>query len=107
VDITLETVEQVAKLACLELNDEERTRLPKELSRIFGFVETLNELDLEAIQPKQGETDSPVVEPIRMEAARALRPDEAKTNLSREELLQNAPESEEGCFVVPRILAES
>jgi len=92
--ITRDQVDYVAHLSRLALSDEEKDRFAGQLDAILGYVEKLNELDTEN------------VEPLVHIAPRAnvFRADEAGESLSREEALRNAPERSEGCFLVPRII---
>ena len=54
--ITLEQVEHIAHLARIALNAEEKKHFETELSGILSFVETLNELNTEGIEPVNGGT---------------------------------------------------
>ena len=95
-NITRETVEHVAKLARLELNPEEIERYTQDLSRILSLADELNALNLDDIELTPS-LNEPTV----------LRADVPVREFSREALLKNAPEEEDGCFRVPRILDES
>ena len=92
--ITREMVEWVAHLARLELAEDEKERFAHQLADILRYVEKLKELDT---------TD---VEPLVHAAERTnvFREDEVGTALPRQEALDNAPESSDGCFKVPRIV---
>jgi aspartyl-tRNA(Asn)/glutamyl-tRNA(Gln) amidotransferase subunit C len=89
--IDREQVLHVARLARLQLTDEEVERMAGELSNVLGWIETINELDLEGVAPT-----SHVVE-----VANALRADEPRPSLDRETALAAAPERTEDGFVVP------
>jgi aspartyl-tRNA(Asn)/glutamyl-tRNA(Gln) amidotransferase subunit C len=89
--IDREQVLHVARLARLQLTSEEVERMAGELSNVLGWIETINELDLEGVPPT-----SHVVE-----VANALRPDEPRPSLDRETALAAAPERTEDGFVVP------
>jgi aspartyl-tRNA(Asn)/glutamyl-tRNA(Gln) amidotransferase subunit C len=89
--IDREQVLHVARLARLELNDEEVERMAVELSSILGHIEKISELDLEGVP----ETSHVV------EVSSALRPDEPRPCLPREVALANAPEVADGGFSVP------
>ncbi|MGE0199620.1 MAG: Asp-tRNA(Asn)/Glu-tRNA(Gln) amidotransferase subunit GatC [Candidatus Melainabacteria bacterium] len=91
--ITRETVEHVAKLARLELTDDEATRFAGELSKIVGFVDKISSLDLSAVDVDL-DTSVPTI----------LREDVGRRDFPREALLKNAPQEEDGFFRVPRIL---
>lgn len=93
--ITSDTVEHVAKLARLELTAEEIERYTRDLANILTLVEQLNELDLAEINLDLDVGQAP-----------ALRPDHAVREFSRDALMANAPEVEDGYFRVPKILSE-
>jgi aspartyl-tRNA(Asn)/glutamyl-tRNA(Gln) amidotransferase subunit C len=81
----------VARLARLQLSDEEVTTMAGELSNILGHIERISELDLEGVEPT-----THVVE-----VGNALRADEPKPSLPRETLFEQAPATQDGGFLVP------
>lgn len=81
----------VARLARLELGDEEVERMAAELSKVLDYIEHIRELDLEGVPPT-----SHVVDVVN-----ALRPDEAVPCLPVELALAAAPEPVEDGFGVP------
>ena len=91
--LTLEQVQHIANLARLELTDEELTRYREQISSILAHFEQLQALDTESIAPtasvSAGES--------------TLRTDQSRPGLALDELLQNAPESDERQFRVPPI----
>jgi aspartyl-tRNA(Asn)/glutamyl-tRNA(Gln) amidotransferase subunit C len=89
--IEREQVLHVARLARLQLSDDEVARMTGELSKILDHVETIGELDLDGVPPT-----THVVE-----VANALRPDEPRPSLPRDVALANAPAVAEGGFLVP------
>jgi aspartyl-tRNA(Asn)/glutamyl-tRNA(Gln) amidotransferase subunit C len=89
--IDREQVLHVARLARLELTEDEVGRMSEELSKILDHVEKIGELDLEGVPPT-----SHVVE-----VANALRPDEPRPSLPREVVLAQAPDVADGGFRVP------
>jgi aspartyl-tRNA(Asn)/glutamyl-tRNA(Gln) amidotransferase subunit C len=93
--ITEETVSHVARLARLELSSEEISRYTQELGKILHLVDELSELDLSG-----SELETTAEQPT------LFRADEAQKLFSREELLANAPQEEDGFFRVPKILDE-
>jgi aspartyl-tRNA(Asn)/glutamyl-tRNA(Gln) amidotransferase subunit C len=86
-----EQVLYVAKLARLELTDEEVERMSAELSNVLDHIEKIRELDLEGVPPT-----SHVVDVVNV-----LRADEPQPSLSLEAALQSAPEPLLGGFGVP------
>jgi len=94
VSISIEDVEYVANLARLELDDEAKQRLTKQLGDILQYIDKLNELDTADVEPL-----------VNASANRGVfRPDEGSPSLSREDAIGNAPEKADGCFRVPRVI---
>ena len=89
--ITREQVLHAAKLAELDLTDEEVARLQEQLSAILEAVGKVSELDLEGIEP----TSHP------LDVVNVLAEDEPRPSLAREDALANAPDPEDGFFGVP------
>ena len=87
-------VRHVALLARLALSDQQVTRLQVEMNTLLGHVEKMQALDLEGVEPTSHSI------PMR----NSTRPDVVKPGLSRELALLNAPEAEDGAFVIPRIV---
>ena len=89
--IEREQVLHVARLARLELTDEEVERMSGELSSILDHIEKINELDLEDVAPT-----SHVVG-----VENVLRPDEPRPSIPRERALEPAPDPSDSGFRVP------
>jgi aspartyl-tRNA(Asn)/glutamyl-tRNA(Gln) amidotransferase subunit C len=89
--IDREQVLHVAKLARLELSEEEVGRMATELSSVLGHIEKIGELSLD---------DVPATTHV-VEVENALRPDEPIPCLPREVALANAPAVQDGGFLVP------
>ena len=81
----------VARLARLRLSDEEVERMSRELSRVLEHIEKISELDLEDVPPTSHVA----------EVADALRPDEPRPSLPRDEALGSAPAVAADGFEVP------
>ena len=94
--ITQETVEHVAKLARLELTPDEIQRYTQDLTNILSLVEQLNAVDLSQVEVEMDTT-----------AAAVLREDKANREFTRDELMANAPDVEDGFFRVPKILGDT
>jgi aspartyl-tRNA(Asn)/glutamyl-tRNA(Gln) amidotransferase subunit C len=92
--LTLDQVRHVARLAALELTEDEAHALCDELGAILDYMATLEALDVSGVEP--------TFHPLRMAAA--LRADRLQPSLSREQALAAAPESAEGAFAVPKVL---
>ena len=89
--IDREQVLHVARLARLELSEEEIERMAGELSGILEHVDRIAALDLDSVEPT-----THVVE-----LANVLRPDEPDPSLPREVALEQAPDPADGAFRVP------
>ena len=89
--LSREQVQHVARLARLQLNDEELDRMAGELSKVLDHIEKIRELDLDDVEPT-----SHVVEVVN-----ALRPDEPEPSFPPEIALASAPEPVAGGFGVP------
>jgi aspartyl-tRNA(Asn)/glutamyl-tRNA(Gln) amidotransferase subunit C len=81
----------VARLARLELDDEEVERMASELSKVLDHVDRVRELDLEGVQPTSHAVD----------LAGVMRADEPIPCLTNEQALAEAPEPVDGGFGVP------
>lgn len=88
------TVKRVAHLARIAVSDEEAETLRDPLNEILGFVEQLNEVDIANVEPMTS------VRPMDMKKRR----DEITEGYRAADVLANAPESEDGFFVVPRVV---
>ena len=102
--ITRKDVAHVAALAHLELAPEEMERMAQQLDSILGYIEKLNELDTEKVEPM-----AQVLIPIGSGQAEsradvALREDENRAGLPREEALRAAPEKDGTFFKVPKVI---
>jgi aspartyl-tRNA(Asn)/glutamyl-tRNA(Gln) amidotransferase subunit C len=92
--ITKQEVQHVAKLARLELSEQEQDKLTDQLSNILTYVEKLNELDTQGVQPTAHVLDINNV----------MRDDTIVESLSQDRALANAPEKAAGHYKVPRII---
>jgi aspartyl-tRNA(Asn)/glutamyl-tRNA(Gln) amidotransferase subunit C len=104
--ITEDMVKKIAVLSSLELTDVEVTHAQQNLTKILGFMDQLNQLPLEPYMANtpEGQVASPVVPTVQATGKEGFRPDVPNQPLTREALLSNAPEQEDGAFVVPNIL---
>lgn len=93
-ELSPEQIDRLAHLARLNLNDQERERLRGELDKILGFVEKINELDLEDREPLI----------YLSEERNILRKDEAQNVTTKDEALKNAPDKDSDYFRVPKVL---
>lgn len=91
--ITVKDVEHVAKLARLELTETEKEKFTKQLGDVLKYVEQMNEVDTTNVKPMAHAFD----------IVNVMREDKVVKEVTREELLKNAPEEEDGFFRVPKI----
>ncbi len=89
--IDRDQVLHVARLARLELTDEELERMASELSVILEHVERIGELDLDGVEPTSHVVD----------ITNVLRADEPRPSWPRERTLAGAPDATEGAYRVP------
>jgi aspartyl-tRNA(Asn)/glutamyl-tRNA(Gln) amidotransferase subunit C len=86
-------IDHVAKLARLELTDEEKDRLRSQLGLILEHAAKVGEVAADDVRPTA----------YAIPRSNVLRPDDLTPSLTQEEALANAPETEAGRFKVPRI----
>ena len=89
-----EEVKKIAFLARLSIKEENMEQYSQDLSSIFGLVEQMNAVDVENIEPMAHPQD----------AMQRLRADEVTETNQREKLMSNAPQTEAGLFLVPKVL---
>jgi aspartyl-tRNA(Asn)/glutamyl-tRNA(Gln) amidotransferase subunit C len=88
------TVARIARLARIAVADDELAPLATELSRILEWIEQLNEVDTEGVPPMTS------VAAMRL----AWREDRVTDGGRPEDILANAPERQDGYFVVPKVV---
>ena len=91
--ITIKDVEHVAKLARLELTEDEKEKFTKQLGDVLKYVEQMNEVDTTGVKPMAHAFDF----------VNVVREDEDYHEFTKEQLMANAPEEEDGFFKVPKI----
>jgi len=87
---------KVAALARLSLTDAEIDEFGPQLTQILGYVETLNEVDVEDTKPM----------PHAVDVRNVFRSDQKRASLPREAALSNAPKTDGRYFQVPQILEQ-
>lgn len=85
---------KIAGLARLEFKDEEVEKFQTQLNDILDYVEKLSEVNVEGIEPLSH----------ALELKNAFREDEVKKSIPNELAVENAPEEEDGAFIVPKIV---
>ena len=92
--VTEEMLEKMARLARLKIDPDQKEALLKEMTEILGWVEELNEVDTEGVEPL-----------IHMShEINKLREDVVVGQLSQSEALRNAPKSDGNFFQVPKVI---
>ena len=92
--VDIETVKRVAHLARIAVGEEEAERMTGELNTILGFVEQLNEVDVSGVEPMTS------VIPMEMRK----RADEVTDGGKPEDIVANAPATDENFFLVPKVV---
>lgn len=92
--IDIKTVDEVAHLARLEFNDEAKAEILNDMNNMLAFVDKLNELDTEGVEPLIYMTDERNI----------MREDEAVKTVSQKEALKNAPKKDSDYFKVPKVI---
>jgi aspartyl-tRNA(Asn)/glutamyl-tRNA(Gln) amidotransferase subunit C len=87
-------VNYVAHLARLELTAAEQEKFGAQLAHVLGYIEKLKELDVAGVEPTAH----------AMPLVNVARPDEARSGLTHEEAMRNAPVQSNGLFIVPKIV---
>jgi aspartyl-tRNA(Asn)/glutamyl-tRNA(Gln) amidotransferase subunit C len=88
------TVRRIAKLSRLHLEEEDVPRLQTELNSILGWIEQLNEVDVEGVQPLTGGA----------QLALRLREDVVTDGGIQEQVLSNAPDRAGSFYAVPKVV---
>jgi aspartyl-tRNA(Asn)/glutamyl-tRNA(Gln) amidotransferase subunit C len=94
VPVTIKEVKHIAELAKLKFSHEELESYTGQLNKILEYIEKLNELDTDNVEP--------LSHPV--EGYNVFREDELKPSVSREEALKNAPDSTDEFFKVPKVI---
>lgn len=92
--IDIDTARKVAKLARIRVNEAQLPKLAQELSGMLGFMEQLNEVNVDGIEPMVSVT------PMRL----ARRADVVTDGNIQAAVLKNAPDAREGFFAVPKVV---
>ena len=92
--IDIKTVDEVAHLARLEFNEDGKAEILNDMNRMLAFVDKLNEMDTDGVEPLIYMTDEKNV----------LREDEPKQTITQKEALKNAPKKDSDYFKVPKVI---
>jgi aspartyl-tRNA(Asn)/glutamyl-tRNA(Gln) amidotransferase subunit C len=99
-NLTEKDIDKLASLARLKLSADEKTRLHKELNKILEYMEIIDELSTDMIN------DISLFRPgsISRETSMPLRDDIPQQGLTGDDALRNAPEIDNGFFIVPKVI---
>ena len=92
--IDLKTVKHISKLARISVNDEKAKKLEKDLNSIFKWIEQLNELNTDKVEPLTSIAKTTL----------RLRKDKILSENIRDEILKNSPKDNKDYFVVPKVV---
>ncbi|MDA8918753.1 Asp-tRNA(Asn)/Glu-tRNA(Gln) amidotransferase subunit GatC [Candidatus Pelagibacter sp.] len=92
--IDLKTIKHISKLSRISVDDAKANKLAGDLNSIFDFIEKLNELNTDNVEPLTSVAETTL----------KLRADEVKSENIRDQILKNSPEENDDFFVVPRVV---
>lgn len=90
--ITPDLIKYLEKLARITLTEDEEKKVGNELQDILTYIDMLNELDTDGVEAMSH----------CFPVTNVMRDDEVQPSMSADEIVANAPESQDGCFVVPK-----
>ena len=92
--IDLKTVKHISKLSRISIEDEKAKKLAVDLNSIFEFIEKLNKLNTDKVEPLTSIAETSL----------KLRKDEVKSENIRDQILKNSPNENKDYFVVPKVI---
>ncbi|MGB9695758.1 MAG: Asp-tRNA(Asn)/Glu-tRNA(Gln) amidotransferase subunit GatC [Ignavibacteria bacterium] len=92
--VSLEEVKHIANLAKLNFNENQLTKLQKDLNKVLDYIDKLNELDLSGVEPLENINETENI----------FKKDKEIKWLSTEEALRNAPQRTSNFFKVPKVI---
>ena len=92
--IDLKTIKHISKLSRISVDEKKAEKLAGDLNSIFEFIEKLNELKTDNVQPLTSVAKTTL----------KLRSDEVKSKNIREQIVKNSPQDNEDYFVVPKVI---
>ena len=92
--IDLKTIKHISKLSRISVDDAKANKLAGDLNSIFDFIEKLNELNTDNVEPLTSVAETTL----------KLRSDDVRSENIRDQILKNSPEENEDFFVVPRVV---
>ena len=92
--IDLKTIKHISKLSRISVDDKKANKLAEDLNSIFDFIEKLNELNTDKVEPLTSIAETTL----------KFRSDEVKSKDIRDQILKNSPDENEDFFVVPKVV---
>ena len=92
--IDLKTIKHISKLSRISVDEKRAEKLADDLNSIFEFIEKLNELKTDKVEPLTSIAETTL----------KLRSDEVKSKNLREQIIKNSPQENEDYFVVPKVI---
>ena len=92
--IDLKTIKHISKLSRISVDEKKAEKLAGDLNSIFDFIEKLNELKTDNVEPLTSVAETTL----------KLRSDEVKSGNLRDQVIKNSPNENEDYFVVPKVI---
>ena len=92
--IDLKTIKHISKLSRISVDEKKAEKLAGDLNAIFDFIEKLNELKTDNVEPLTSVAETTL----------KLRSDEVKSKNLRDQVIKNSPKENEDYFVVPKVI---
>ena len=92
--IDLKTIKHISKLSRISVDEKKAEKLAGDLNSIFKFIEKLNELHTDNVEPLKSVAETTL----------KFRSDEVKNQNIRDQIIKNSPEDNEDFFVVPKVV---
>ena len=92
--IDLKTIKHISKLSRISVDEKKAEKLAGDLNSIFDFIEKLNELKTDNVEPLTSVAETNL----------KLRSDEVKSKNLRDQVIKNSPNENEDYFVVPKVI---
>ena len=92
--IDLKTIKHISKLSRISVSEQKAEKLANDLNSIFDFIEKLNELKTDKVEPLTSIAETKL----------KLRIDKVKSKNLRNEIIKNSPQENEDYFVVPKVI---
>ena len=92
--IDLKTIKHISKLSRISVDEQKSEKLVGDLNSIFEFIEKLNELKTDNVEPLTSVAETTL----------KFRSDEIKSENIRKQIIKNSPEDNEDFFVVPKVV---